>query len=70
MPRDDLQNYMRRSPLSYVGNVKMLTMLVTGKVDYRTPSSDAEQFYTELQLRKCVSDGARAGREPRYFGEA
>ena len=46
---------MRRSPLSYVGNVKTPTRLMTGKVDYRTPSSDAEQFYTALQLRKVPS---------------
>ena len=46
---------MRRSPLSHVGNVKTPTMLMTGEVDYRTPSSDAEQFYTALQLRKVPS---------------
>ena len=26
-------------------------MLVTGEVDYRTPSSEAEQFYEALKLR-------------------
>jgi acylaminoacyl-peptidase len=55
MPWDDLQGYMRRSPLSYVGNVKTPTMMMTGEVDYRTPSSDAEQFYTALQLRNVPS---------------
>ena len=30
-------------------------MLMTGEVDYRTPSSDAEQFYEALQLRKVPS---------------
>jgi dipeptidyl aminopeptidase/acylaminoacyl peptidase len=35
-----------------VGNVKTPTMLMTGEVDYRTPSSEAEQFYQALKLRK------------------
>jgi acylaminoacyl-peptidase len=55
LPWNDLQNYMRRSPISYAGNVKTPTMVMTGEVDYRTPSSDAEQFYTALKLRKVPS---------------
>ena len=55
LPWNDLQNYMKRSPLTYAGNVKTPTMVVTGEVDYRTPSSDAEQFYTALKLRKVPS---------------
>jgi acylaminoacyl-peptidase len=55
MPWDDAQSYMKRSPVSYVGNVKTPTMVMTGEVDYRTPSSDAEQFYTALKLRKVPS---------------
>ncbi len=51
-PWDDIQAYWRRSPLAYVGNVKTPTMLITGEVDYRTPSSEAEQFYQALKLRK------------------
>jgi dipeptidyl aminopeptidase/acylaminoacyl peptidase len=43
---------MKRSPISYVGKVSTPTMLMTGEVDYRTPSSDAEQFYEALKLRK------------------
>jgi dipeptidyl aminopeptidase/acylaminoacyl peptidase len=51
-PWDDIQAYWKRSPLAYVGNVKTPTMLMTGEVDYRTPSSEAEQFYQALKLRK------------------
>jgi dipeptidyl aminopeptidase/acylaminoacyl peptidase len=51
-PWDDMQAYWRRSPLAYVGNVKTPTMLMTGEADYRTPSSEAEQFYQALKLRK------------------
>jgi acylaminoacyl-peptidase len=55
MPWDNQDDYMKRSPLTYVGNVKTPTMLMTGEVDYRTPSSDAEQFYEALKLRKVPS---------------
>jgi len=51
-PWDDVQSYWKRSPLAYVGNVHTPTMLMTGEADYRTPSSEAEQFYEALKLRK------------------
>ncbi|HEV7612017.1 MAG TPA: S9 family peptidase [Steroidobacteraceae bacterium] len=51
-PWDDVQSYWKRSPLAYVGNVHTPTMLMTGEVDYRTPSSEAEQFYQALKLRR------------------
>ncbi len=51
-PWDDVQSYWKRSPIAYVGNVQTPTMLMTGEVDYRTPSSEAEQFYEALKLRK------------------
>lgn len=51
-PWDDVMGYWKRSPLAYVGNVKTPTMLMTGEMDYRTPSSEAEQFYAALKLRK------------------
>ena len=43
--------YWNRSPLSLVGNVKTPTLVVVGSEDYRTPDSEAEQFYEALQLR-------------------
>ena len=46
------QNYIDRSPISYVGNVKTPTMLIVGESDHRTPISEAEQFYQALKLRK------------------
>lgn len=51
-PWENMQAYWRRSPLAYVGNVHTPTMLMTGEADYRTPSSEAEQFYQALKLRK------------------
>ena len=51
MPWEDPQAYWARSPLSLVGNVKTPTLVVVGAEDYRTPVSEAEQYYTALQLR-------------------
>jgi dipeptidyl aminopeptidase/acylaminoacyl peptidase len=51
-PWEDPEAYLKRSPLSLVGNVKTPTLLMTGEVDYRTPISEAEQFYQALKLRK------------------
>jgi dipeptidyl aminopeptidase/acylaminoacyl peptidase len=52
VPWEQQKNYMERSPITYVGNVKTPTMLITGEDDHRTPSSEAEQFYQALKLRK------------------
>ena len=52
LPWENIEAYWKRSPLAYVGNVKTPTMLMTGEVDYRTPSSEAEQFYQALKLHK------------------
>lgn len=51
-PWTQADTYMKYSPISYVGNVTTPTMMITGDVDYRTPSSEAEQFYAALKLRK------------------
>ncbi len=51
MPWENPQHYLKYSPISYVGNVKTPTMLMTGEADHRTPISETEQFYQALQLR-------------------
>ena len=50
-PWEDPQGYWKYSPLSLVGNVKTPTLVVVGSEDYRTPVSQAEQYYAALQLR-------------------
>lgn len=50
-PWEDPQGYWARSPLSLVGNVKTPTLVVVGSEDYRTPVSEAEQYYSALQLQ-------------------
>ena len=50
-PWENPEAYWQRSPLSLVGNVQTPTLVVVGSEDYRTPVSEAEQYYTALQLR-------------------
>ena len=50
-PWDHTEHYMKRSPISKVGNVETPTMLLTGEQDFRTPMGESEQFYQALKLR-------------------
>ena len=51
LPWEDPTEHIKRSPLTYVGNVKTPTMLMTGVNDLRTPMPQTEQFYSALKLR-------------------
>ena len=55
LPWDNTEHYMQRSPISYVGNVKTPTMILTGESDFRTPIAETEQFYAALKLNKVES---------------
>ncbi len=48
-------NYSKRSPITFVNQVKTPTMLMTGEQDWRTPISEAEQFYQGLRLNQVDS---------------
>ena len=52
MPWEDPDEYLERSPLSYVGNVTTPTMIMTGEMDLRTPMEQSEQYYRALKLQK------------------
>lgn len=54
-PWEDTEHYLKRSPISYVGNVTTPTMLLTGEADYRTPMSETEQYYQALKLQEVES---------------
>lgn len=51
-PWNDPESYLKRSPISLVGNVTTPTMIMAGEEDYRTPIVESEQFYAALKLRK------------------
>lgn len=63
LPWDDPSEHFRRSPLSYVGNVKTPTMLMTGVNDLRTPMPQTEQFYSALKLLKVPTAMIRFNNE-------
>jgi acylaminoacyl-peptidase len=51
MPWEDPEEYLRRSPISLVGNVTTPTMVLTGEHDWRTPMSESEQYFQALKLK-------------------
>ncbi|HWP03561.1 MAG TPA: S9 family peptidase [Gemmatimonadaceae bacterium] len=60
---EDPSEYLRRSPIMYVGNVKTPTMLMTGVLDLRTPISQTEEFYQALKYRKVPTAMVRFNEE-------
>ena len=51
LPWEDPEEHTRRSPITYVGNVKTPTMVMDGELDLRTPIEQTEQYYRALKLR-------------------
>lgn len=63
-PWENVEQYMKRSVLSYVDKVTTPTLLMTGEEDYRTPIEEAEQYYEALKLRKVEAALVRFPGEP------
>lgn len=51
-PWENIETYMKFSPISLVGNVQTPTLVMVGTADLRTPLSEAKQLYHALKLRK------------------
>ena len=64
VPWEQTDHYMRRSLSTLVGKVKTPSLVMTGEEDYRTPISEAEQFYSALRLRNVESVLVRVPNEP------
>jgi dipeptidyl aminopeptidase/acylaminoacyl peptidase len=45
------EQWLKQSPLMYVGHVKTPTLLMTGVLDLRTPMPQTEEYYAALKLR-------------------
>ncbi len=67
-PWEDPAEHLRRSPLTYVGNVKTPTMLMCGVNDLRTPISQTEEYYQALKVNKVPAVMIRFNDE--YHGTA
>ena len=52
LPWEQPEHYQKFSPISLVGNVVTPTLVMVGEEDWRTPTWEAEQFYTALKLRQ------------------
>lgn len=51
-PWENIEDYMKFSPLSLVGNIETPTLVMVGTADLRTPLSEAKQLYHALKIRK------------------
>ena len=60
---EDPSEYLARSPLMYVGNVKTPTLLMTGVQDLRTPIPQTEEYYQALMMRKIPTAMVRFNEE-------
>jgi dipeptidyl aminopeptidase/acylaminoacyl peptidase len=58
-PDEVPEAYRRSSPVTYAHKCRTPTLLVTGAMDLRCPSSQAEEFYTILKANKCVAEMVR-----------
>ncbi|MEM8696839.1 MAG: S9 family peptidase [Pseudomonadota bacterium] len=54
-PWDDPMAYWSRSPLSLMNNVQTPTLVLVGETDYRTPVSEAAQYFSALRLEGVPS---------------
>lgn len=51
-PWENMEAYMKFSPVSLVGNIETPTLVMVGSNDLRTPLSEAKQLYHALKIRK------------------
>jgi dipeptidyl aminopeptidase/acylaminoacyl peptidase len=45
------EQWLKQSPLMYVGKVKTPTLVMTGILDMRTPMAQSEEYYAALKMR-------------------
>ena len=67
-PWDNTDHYAQRSLTNLVGKVKTPSLLMTGEADYRTPISEAEQFYEALRWLNVDAVLVRVPEEPHGIG--
>jgi len=59
--------YLDLSPIRYVDKVKTPTLMMVGEEDYRTPTWEAEQFYTALKMLNVDTALIRVPSSPHYI---
>jgi acylaminoacyl-peptidase len=68
LPWENTDNYMQRSLTNLIARVKTPSLVMTGEADYRTPISEAEQFYEALKLLNVDAVLVRVPEEPHGIG--
>jgi len=51
-PWENIETYMKFSPVSLVGNIETPTLVMVGTADLRTPLSEAKQLYHALKIQQ------------------
>lgn len=66
-PWKDPAAYLDFSPIMLIDNVTTPTLLMVGEEDYRTPTWEAEQFYTALKMKGVDTALIRVPESPHYI---
>lgn len=59
--------FLERSPIRYADKVKTPTLMMVGEEDFRTPTWEAEQFYTALKMNGVDTALIRIPGSPHYI---
>ncbi len=59
--------FLKFSPIRYMDKVETATLVMVGEEDYRTPTWEAEQFYTALKMRGVDTALIRVPGSPHYI---
>ena len=66
-PWSNPEEYLKRSPISYMDKVSTPTLMMVGEQDFRTPAWEAEQFYTALKMNGVDTALIRVPEAPHYI---
>lgn len=66
-PWTDPSAYLDFSPIMLIDNVTTPTLMMVGEEDYRTPTWEAEQFYTALKMKGVDTALIRVPGSPHYI---
>lgn len=66
-PWKNPEAYLKFSPIMLMDNVVTPTMVMVGEEDWRTPTWEAEQFYTALQMKGVDTALVRIPGAPHYI---
>jgi len=66
-PWSNPEAFLKFSPIRYMDKVKTPTLVMVGEEDYRTPTWEAEQFYTALKMRGVDTALIRVPGAPHYI---